>query len=216
MKTVYFVRHASTEGNETGAWQLATAPISPKGREQAKAVAQRFSSIDIDTIISSEMQRALDTAQYISEVTGRPVVPSPLFHEILKPSAIRGKSKTDPEAFAIWRRISDDFACGNTLKYSDEENFFDCRARAIAAVSFLEEHPDQNICVLTHGVFLRIVMAVLMNGREVTPQESAAVFDFLRTTNTAITKCTFDENRWLLRTWNDDAHMGIIQEADSA
>jgi len=39
MKTVYFVRHGSTEGNENGAYQHVHTPLSELGRGQAEFVA---------------------------------------------------------------------------------------------------------------------------------------------------------------------------------
>ncbi len=210
MKTVYFVRHASTEGNEKGAWQFATTPLSAKGLIQAKYVAQRFASIDIDTIIASEMQRALQTAREIADVKGIEIIPSPLFHEILRPSEMRGKSRSDSDAIALWQKVDTRFREGIDEKHSDEENFFDCRLRAALAVKFIEDHSSQNMCIVTHGAFLRILIAVMMGGSDVTVKEVVDIFDFFHTSNTGITKCTLEEKGWWLRSWNDDAHLGEI------
>jgi broad specificity phosphatase PhoE len=48
MKTTYFVRHGSTDGNETGAYQLHTIPLSEKGLAQVVFVAERFKNIPVD------------------------------------------------------------------------------------------------------------------------------------------------------------------------
>ena len=212
MKTIYFVRHGSTEQLEKRVWQDPGVPLSKKGQEQARFVAQRFASIPINVIISSEMQRALDTAHAIAEVTRMEVAPSPLFHELLRPSEIRGKSKDDPKSSALFEELDRRFRQDSTEKYSDEESFFDLRSRAAEAVQFLENHQAKNICVVTHGTFLKTMMAVMMGGSEVPHQAAGMIYDFFFPSNTGITKCTFGETGWWLQTWNDDAHMGEIKD----
>ena len=101
MKTIYFVRHGSTDGNETDAYQLHTLPLSEKGVAQAAFVAERFKTIPVDVIISSDMTRAAQTADRIARAVGRTVVHSEFFHEILRPSAVRGQLKANPEVMSI-------------------------------------------------------------------------------------------------------------------
>ena len=76
MKTTYFVRHGSTDGNETGAYQLHTIPLSEKGLAQVVFIAERFKNIPVDVIISSDMTRAAQTADGIARAVGRIVVHS--------------------------------------------------------------------------------------------------------------------------------------------
>jgi broad specificity phosphatase PhoE len=86
MKTVYFVRHGSTEGNEQGAYQHAPTPLSELGRRQAAFVARRFERIPVDIVIASDMERAAETGRCIAERNRFPLVVEPLFHEILHPT----------------------------------------------------------------------------------------------------------------------------------
>ena len=55
MKTVYFVRHGSTEGNEQGAYQQVHTPLSALGRRQAACVARRFERVPVEIVITSDM-----------------------------------------------------------------------------------------------------------------------------------------------------------------
>src|SRR5262245_40422181 len=52
MKTVYFVRHGSTEGNEQRAYQHLQTPLSELGRRQVEVVARRFERIPVDIVIT--------------------------------------------------------------------------------------------------------------------------------------------------------------------
>jgi broad specificity phosphatase PhoE len=106
MQTTYFVRHGSTDGNETGAYQLHTIPLSEKGLAQVVFIAERFKNIPVDVIISSDMTRAAQTADGIARAVGRIVVRSAFFHEILRPSAVRGKLKADPEVLQRLQEFS--------------------------------------------------------------------------------------------------------------
>ena len=207
MKTIYFVRHASTDGNETGAYQLHTTPLSEKGLAQAAFVAERFKSIPIDVIISSDMTRAAQTAAYIARAVGGNVVHSEFFQEILRPSVVRGKLRVDPEVMQITEHLRRYFA-DDTQRHSDEENFFDIKRRAVTGLDFLAKRPEENILVVTHGMILRMLMAVMIDGEHTTPEFFLKLAGFLHPSNTGITKCLWQDGSWRLVVWNDHAHLG--------
>ncbi len=209
MKTIYFVRHGSTAHLEAASFQDFTTPLSEKGRAQARFVAERFKSISVEAIISSEMTRAMETASTISEAIGLPVEQSPLFHEILRPSAIRGKRRDDPESARIWDELWEHID-DPSKRHSDEEIFSEFKERAIAAVRLLESRPEETVLVITHGAFLKMLMAVMARGGNVSATDFMYVYEFLYPTETGITKCEFKEGKWWLMTWNDDAHLGEI------
>ncbi len=67
--SLLMVRHAQSTWNEEGRWQgQADPPLSEHGRRQALAAAQAVG--DVDAIISSPQQRALQTAMLMSNVLG--------------------------------------------------------------------------------------------------------------------------------------------------
>jgi broad specificity phosphatase PhoE len=207
MKTTYFVRHGSTDGNETDAYQLHTIPLSEKGLAQAAFVAERFKNIPVDVIISSDMTRAAQTADRIARAVGRTVVHSEFFHEILRPSAIRGKLKADPEVMNITEHLTRHFA-DDTQRHSDEENFFDLRQRAVTGLEFIAKRPEANILVVTHGTILKMLIAVMIDGTNTTPELFWKLDCFLHPSNTGITKCLWRDGAWRLVIWNDHAHLG--------
>ena len=81
MKTIYFVRHGQSEGNAGPVWVDATSKLSAKGKEQARVVAERFTKLPVDIIISSTMDRAVETAQIIAERIDKKTEQSELFVE---------------------------------------------------------------------------------------------------------------------------------------
>jgi broad specificity phosphatase PhoE len=211
MKTVYFVRHGSTPLLEAESYQEHETPLSSRGRKQAETVAKRFKTIDLDVILSSEMRRAHETAEAISAVKGKPVEPLPIFNEVRRPSAIRGRRRDAPDVSRIFNEITDYFGRAD-VRHSDEENFFDLKERAEHALSFLEARPEERILVVTHGVFLKMLMTVMAFGEATTPDEFRGIDKFFFPGNTGVTKCTLREGRWRLITWSDDAHLGEIVE----
>jgi broad specificity phosphatase PhoE len=207
MKTVYFVRHGSTEGNETRAYQYLNTPLSELGRRQAECVARRFERIPVDLVMTSDMERAAETGRCIAERNGFPMVVDPLFREILRPAIIRGKSRDTPEVLEIMRLLAEHWTNAR-VKHSDEENFFDLKMRALKALEHLTERLEQTLLVVTHGTFLCMLMCCMMAGEEVSPEWFDRVHHFLVLNNTALSVCEYDDGTWHLVLWNDQAHLG--------
>lgn len=206
MKTVYFVRHGETDGNKGGYYQHPNDPLSSEGVEQAKFVARRFLAIPTDVIISSAFDRARNTAKTISEAVNVHVVENKDFHEKIRPSAVRGRSRTEPEVVNIIAQTEKDFETGR--KHSDEENLNDLKKRASRCLQYLIDRPEESILVVTHGQFLKVLVLTMMFGDALTARDYWAFNDLFFPSNTGITKCTYDNKRWTLWTWNDHAHLG--------
>lgn len=205
---IYFVRHGESEFNVQKLHQHPDVKLSPQGMEQASVVAKRFLSIPVDTIISSDSLRASHTARTIGEVLGKEVISSNLLKEIKRPSDIIGFHQDDPAAVAIRAQMQEHYA-QKDWRHSDEETFFDAYNRAMQAIQYIQEQKKENVLVVTHGVFMKLLVSTLMMGDQLTPALFLHIRDFLATRNTGITWCTQDEqNEWHLLTWNDHAHLG--------
>ncbi len=210
---IYFVRHGSTEGNESDQFQLPTIELSERGMKQAEVLAKRFKSIPVDVVFSSPMTRAAQTARAIAEKTGHTVIEDPLFEEVNRPSAVRGRSKSDPEVKEIMRIVKSTFTDPEN-RHSDEEDYFQIRDRAKKALEFLSKREEQNILVVTHGEILKMVLARVIFGDKITPE----LFDEIKRTfvpdNTGITTIQYDlsfelhDSGWYVLGWNDHAHFG--------
>lgn len=70
-KTVYFVRHGQSVDNASPVFQSVDSPLSKKGIAQANSIAERLSVIEFEALIASPVQRAKETAEYISEKTDK-------------------------------------------------------------------------------------------------------------------------------------------------
>jgi broad specificity phosphatase PhoE len=80
--TILLVRHGETALNAARVMQPAATPLSDRGLAQAQAVAERLAPLRLAGVISSDLPRALQTAQAIAAAAGGlPVQTTPLLHE---------------------------------------------------------------------------------------------------------------------------------------
>ena len=213
---IYFVRHGSTDGNESDQFQLPTIELSEKGKKQAEFMAKRFENIPIDVIFASPMTRSLQTAHVIAKRTGHTVIEDPIFEEIKRPSAVRGRSKSEPEVKEIMKIVKDTFTDPHH-RHSDEEDYFQIKERAEKIMNILSKRGEQNILVVTHGEILKMILALVIFGGKLTSE----IFDEVKRTfvphNTGITLIQYDhsfglhESGWYVLGWNDHAHLGEVK-----
>jgi probable phosphoglycerate mutase len=79
--SLLFIRHGETALNASRVLQPSDTPLGERGFEQARAVAARLAGVGIARILSSDLPRALQTAQAIAAVTGAAIETTPLLHE---------------------------------------------------------------------------------------------------------------------------------------
>ena len=65
--TIFLVRHGETEDNVNQIMQGQThGRLTQHGREQAASVARRLANEDVAAIVSSDLRRAIQTAEIIA------------------------------------------------------------------------------------------------------------------------------------------------------
>jgi broad specificity phosphatase PhoE len=76
------VRHGQSAGNAEGRFGgHGPTPLSELGREQAKITAQMLARERIDAVYTSDLLRAVQTAQPLAELLDLPIVQTPAFRE---------------------------------------------------------------------------------------------------------------------------------------
>ena len=170
MKKIYFVRHGESEGNTGPVRQGQNSSLTPKGLMQSEIIAERCEKLSIDSIISSTMKRAVETAKIILARLKKSAEYSDLFIERRRPKEQIGVLKNDPKALDAEKTIRENFTVSG-FRFSDEENFDDLKTRAGQALRYLQQKPERNILVVTHGFFLRIIVAYAVFGEKLTATE---------------------------------------------
>ncbi|MDO9283348.1 MAG: histidine phosphatase family protein [Aquabacterium sp.] len=82
--TLLIIRHGETPLNVARVMQPANTPLSDHGQAQAAALARRLQTgqpLAPAGIVSSDLPRALQTAEAIARACGLPVITTPLLHE---------------------------------------------------------------------------------------------------------------------------------------
>ena len=204
---LYCVRHGESEGNALDLHQYAHVPLSARGQQEARNLADRLRTLPIDGIVSSTLTRARETAAIVGCALHKPVVESALFVEIKRPSVIEGRPSNHPDVVAIKNTIVHHWPDPG-WRHSDEETFFDLRARAIQALRFIAERSAENLLIVTHGQFLRLLVCVMAIGPELQPDVFIHLQTFLTMGNCGVTRCVYEKHQWRLVTWND---LGTLQ-----
>jgi broad specificity phosphatase PhoE len=157
MTTVYLARHGESDWNVERRWQgHADRPLTERGREQAKALAQKLRGVDIDAVYASDLRRAWETADAVAAPRGLEVVRLPELREV-DVGSWSGFTHDEcadrfPDAFVRWQE--------GGSGWDDGESYEDMGVRIVGAIQRLaEEHPDGAILVVSHGGPIRAVHA---------------------------------------------------------
>ena len=134
-KNIYFIRHGESDGNKNETVQNHATPLSEKGIAQAKLAQDKVSKINIDTYITSEMQRAKHTGQIIffNKLNGdiSKILHSDLFREYVMPTSLHGLSVNSNEynnLIKLWQENKDD----ENYKFEHEETDVEFKERLLS------------------------------------------------------------------------------------
>ena len=210
-KIIYLVRHGQSADNVAPVFQSPDSPLNEKGKKQAESIAQRVSKLSFDALIASPFERAKQTAEIITKATSKEAEYSKLFVERVKPTYINGKPYTDEKASTLWKEWEKSLYTPG-LRAEDGENFDDLIARADKALAFLTNRAEQSLVVVTHGYFLRTIVARVLLGDLLSGEAFRNIQRTAAMENTGITvlqyRSGFEEKpAWRLWIYNDHAHL---------
>jgi len=140
--TLLLVRHGETDWNADGRLQGHTdRPLSEFGRLQAQRLAEELEGEQLEAIYSSDLARARETAEIVSERLGLPVELNP---------DLREKDWGNWEGLIAVERDRVEFVGESTEAHQER------MLRALRRIS--ERHPgDRRVLVVTHGGSMRRV-----------------------------------------------------------
>jgi broad specificity phosphatase PhoE len=210
MKRFYLVRHGESEANVAKVHGGPHHPLSERGRKQAEFIAERCAKLPLQAVYASTMVRAHQTGEAIAQRAGLALRVADGLHEVAPPSHLRDRPFTEKEFLESLEHLVDNLAPGR--RYADEENFDDIVARATQALQWLAGLPEEHVAVVSHGLFLRCLMACAIFGSEITPRELLAIWRGFRSENTGLTILEYRPDmlkaQWRVFVWNDHAHLG--------
>ncbi len=186
----YFVRHGETILNAAHIRQGDAGGLTPEGQSQAEATGRYLKNFRIRKMIVSPYERTRETAAIINKHLNVPIEYSPLFIERRNPSEIIGKKAEDPEVAKIVDQIDRSYHDDN-FRYSDEENFQDLKSRAEKALAFLSGIRGSHTGVVTHGIFLKMLIAYLLYRNLLNASDYIKLSFFNASDNANVTICEY-------------------------
>jgi probable phosphoglycerate mutase len=196
------VRHgASADAVEGEAFELVEGqgdpPLSEVGRHQAERVALRLVADPFDGIYVSTLRRTAETAAALVERTGiHPVVDADLREVFLgewEGGHLRQKAvDRDPMFEQVLREERWDVVPGAESR----EVFGGRLRRAIERIA--DAHPGGRVIVFSHGAAIGEILA---------QASDSGPFAFINADNTSISRLVVTPERWIVRGYNDTAHL---------
>jgi len=200
MRSITYLRHGESTGNASGVVQgHGTSPLSERGRLQAAAVGERLRNQRFDLVISSDMERAMQTA----EALDLPFITDDAWREMDVGNWDGLTNDEIGDQFAdelIALRRGEDVPVGGVGETPSELVDRVCAAMA-AVLDNLED--GQSALVVCHGGVIEAVLGLVLGIRD--PHRLVA-----RATNTSLTTVVATPGGFRLIRFNDAAHLGAV------
>jgi probable phosphoglycerate mutase len=166
---VAIVRHGATEYNKEGGKELLRGwldlPLDARGIKEAKQTAQAMSRVPISRILTSDLIRAVDTAQAIRQSNQAPLAKTPLLRPWNLPTLEGTPAEEHLPQIYNWERNPDQIPPGKGA-----ESFNQFLHRLLDRVVFpamkeAQAHPERGVIVLsTHSSVIGMLRAWLATG----------------------------------------------------
>lgn len=160
MTRVYIVRHGEAEGNlYRRAHGQYDSNLTDNGLRQVEALEERFRSIHLDAVYSSDLRRCQRTARALYEHKGLPLQLDPGLREMKM-----GKWEDQPWG-ALGRtdagRLMGFQTCDPDFRPPEGESYEELRTRVSSTIRKLAaRHPGETIGISTHYIALRSALSV--------------------------------------------------------
>lgn len=166
--SIILIRHGETAMNAARIMQMPDTPLSERGRQQARAVANRLANTSVAAIVSSDLPRAMETASAIALSTGAAISQNELLQE-RNFGDLRGHSYDGLGYNPIIMEAAP--PAGESM-----DAFRRRVAQGFALVCDMHSTTAGDLVVVSHGLFIRILLeqhAVMPQGTSSLPTHVA-------------------------------------------
>jgi broad specificity phosphatase PhoE len=198
---LYFVRHGESEANIQHVISNRESPfgLTPRGKEQANALAENLKGIPITAIYSSPVLRARETTEILSQALHIPYRVTEALREydcgILE-------EKSDEASWKLHGEIAKDWTVNHNYLRKPEggEDFLDIKKRFIPFIQrFTHNHlnSQNHSLFVSHGGLLQLMLPELLTN---------IGHDFVRTHGIGHTQCIIAEmlkDELVCKQWGD-------------
>lgn len=176
----------------------ADPDLDPRGRDEARRVADRLAGEEVSAIYVSPLRRTAQTARPLAERLNVAPLVEPRLREVhlgdWEGVTFRQRlAEGDPIARRMFTEQRWDVIPGAESQEALLKRIRD------AVEDIAARHPDQRVALFSHGGVIGM-LAHLVTGSQ--------PFAFLGVDNGSITHVVITEERWILRRFNDTGHLG--------
>ena len=205
MTEIIFVRHGETlwniEGRVMG--QLDSS-LSALGEKQAQAIANRLSTVSFNYLYSSDLGRAVQTANAIAQACNTSVIFDKQLRErnmgVFQGRTREEKKSQYPKVWKQCKAVGVDF---DTPGGGESQN--QRLTRSIKVMNRLADaHPDETIVVVSHDGILRGFLSHLLG------LDAQSETRIVRA-NASYNCFTKNEGVWRLKVWGDVSHLQVAK-----
>jgi len=172
--------------------------LDPRGHEQAERVADRLEHEDISAVYVTTLQRTAQTAAPLAARLGITPRVEPELREVHLGEWEGSFRKHVAEGHPIAQQM---YTQGrwDVIPGAEPAGAFAERVRA-AITGIAAAHRDEAVVVVSHGGTIGQILALATDSRP---------FAFIGSDNGAISHLVVTDERWILRRFNDTAHLSL-------
>ena len=200
------IRHGETEWNRADRMQgHLDSPLTERGHAQARAAAEAMRGKTFQALYSSDLGRAMQTAEYLQAVTGLDILPEPRLRE-KHMGIFQGLTREEIES--RHPEVKDRVYSDPDYQVPEGESIRQRHERVIAALEdIVRRHPGETILIVAHGGVVDSVKRHL----------DALPLDRLRNytlRNAGITTVEIAPPDWHCPVWDNIDHLAGIDTLD--
>ena len=202
---IFLIRHgeccnAATEHYDD-AKKTMNAPLTQRGIMQAEKLAARCKTMEFDMVVSSDLSRAVQTAERIIAHAPCELSINPAFREIDKGEIYRKPWDEYPEIYAQWALHDQD------IPYPGGENGEDVWNRCRPQLEELIASQRKRVAIVCHAGTIRTIICGILD----IPQQKRFCFG-APPENGSISLIRHSEvdGKFVLQTFNDHSHIDIV------
>ena len=151
-RNLVFIRHSQTQpepGVAAREWQLTA-----EGRQRCIHLAAQLAAFNLDLIVTSTEQKAIETGQLAAQKLGIPCQVADDLHEHKRDTAPYYKTTTEFEeaVHALLNKPTE-------LVFGEETGWQACARFKKAVECIMQSNPHENIGIVTHGTVLSLFVS---------------------------------------------------------
>jgi probable phosphoglycerate mutase len=210
--TILLIRHGETAWNAVRRLQgHIDIPLNPEGERQAAALARALAAEKLDAIVSSDLQRAMQTAQAVAGLhAGLSLQTDARLREraygVFEGMLYQDIQQQYPDDFARWqaRDVEAVMLAGGRVAESFHQ-FYDRAIGGLLAVA--ANHAGRTVAVVAHGGVLECAYRAARGIQLDSPRD-------FQVKNASINRFTMVDGKLVLDSWGEVEHLALAAMDD--